>query len=177
MKAPAPAEDDVRYNLIPTIKKFHECGAQKRCIVGPVGCYSGDTEFLSPIGWIRFDEYDGQEAAQWSAEKRSVNFVQPSEYIKEPCYDFIHFKNDLTISMVLSDEHRMPLFDEYGVLHVKKAHDIAHEIKCLDGKRWYVPQFDYGWNHQLLNLGLSKDTCSVERVKSTDGFKYCFTVE
>jgi len=33
--------DDIKYNLIPTIKDFHQSGAQIRCIVGPVG--SGKT--------------------------------------------------------------------------------------------------------------------------------------
>ena len=34
-------ENTISYNLIPTIKAFHECPAQIRCIVGPVG--SGKT--------------------------------------------------------------------------------------------------------------------------------------
>ena len=43
MSTPLPydAEEEMTYNLIPTIEKFHNCGAQKRCIVGPVG--SGKT--------------------------------------------------------------------------------------------------------------------------------------
>lgn len=43
MSKPLPydVEEEMTYNLIPTIEKFHNCGAQKRCIVGPVG--SGKT--------------------------------------------------------------------------------------------------------------------------------------
>lgn len=120
------ADDEVRYNLIPTIKKFHECPAQIRAAVGPVGCYSGDTEFLTPTGWVRFDAYEeGMQTAQWNHTSKDISFVFPDSYIKEPCAEFIHFHNEHSLSMMLSDEHRMPLYNYRGRFKVKNAATVA----------------------------------------------------
>ena len=35
--------ENMRYKLIPTIKRFHEDPSEIRCIVGPVGCYDAET--------------------------------------------------------------------------------------------------------------------------------------
>ncbi len=119
-----------QYRMIPTIEKFHNDGSQFRCIVGPVGCYSGDTEFLTERGWHRFDEYDGSQVpAQWSPVTKAISFRPPERFIKEPCTELIHFSDRHSISMVLSDEHRMPLYDYRGVFEVRQASEVA---ECLN---------------------------------------------
>ena len=113
------------YIALPTIKRFHESPAQIRCIVGPVGCYSGDTEFLTPYGWKRFDQYAGEYVAQWDADTGYMSFCFPKRFIKEPCDSFYHFSSEHSLSMVLSPEHRMPLYDYRGNFKVMTAAQVA----------------------------------------------------
>lgn len=125
----------LEYKLIPTIKNFHECGAQIRAIVGPVGCYSGDTEFLTLSGWVRFDQYNlNMEVAQWDSTSKFISFVSPEMYIKEPCSEFIYFYNQYSLSMMLSEEHRMPLYDYRGAFKIKQAIDVEAALS-----RYTVP--------------------------------------
>lgn len=46
-------------------------------------CLEGDVEFLSPMGWIRLDEYSGQEVMQWDPITSSLSFTEPNEYIEQ----------------------------------------------------------------------------------------------
>ena len=133
------ADEEVTYNLIPTIKAFHESPAQIRALVGPVGCYSGDTEFLTLNGWVRFDsplcaDFEALHVAQWNRRTKRVSFVKPSNYIKEPCAEFISFSNTHSLSMLLSEEHRMPLYDYRGVFKVRQAFEVE-----LMPSRYTVP--------------------------------------
>jgi hypothetical protein len=85
------------------------------------GCVSGDTEFLTASGWVRIDEYSGEQVAQW--DNGLLSFVDP-EYHQYPCKELIHFEHS-RLSMMLSDDHRMPLYDWKGEFCVKKAADVA----------------------------------------------------
>ena len=87
------------------------------------GCVSGDTEFLTSSGWVRIDEYSGEEVAQW--DNGTLSFVSP-EYHQYQCSELIKFEHS-RLSMVLSDEHRMPLYDWKGEFCVKKAVDVARK--------------------------------------------------
>lgn len=91
------------------------------------GCVSGDTEYLSPTGWRRIDEYDGGEVAQWFSGDSFIKFTKPTEHQNYPTKELIHFKNENRVSMVLSDKHRMPLYDWDGRFVVKLAKDIARK--------------------------------------------------
>jgi hypothetical protein len=84
------------------------------------GCVSGDTEFLTPLGWKRVDEFDGDLVAQWNSGDLAMTFCEPSEYVDHPCNEFIRFKNS-RVSMLLSEDHRMPLYDFEGKFVVKTA--------------------------------------------------------
>ena len=112
------------YSPLPTLRLYHESPAQIRCIVGPVGCYSGDTEFLSPDGWRRFDSYSGGEVAQWDSANGYMSFCKPKSVIKAPCGEMILFRNKHSLSMAVSPEHRMPLYNYRGQFGVHIAMDV-----------------------------------------------------
>lgn len=127
--------DTKRYIALPTLRQFHEDPTQIRCIVGPVGCYSGDTEFLTPSGWIRFDQYQtGMRIAQWDSLTSEMTFINPLNYIKAPCDNMIKFSSNHSLSMIVSDEHRMPLYDYRHIFCVKTAAQIAEHMS-----RYFVP--------------------------------------
>lgn len=83
-------------------------------VMGPYGCVSADTEFLTPGGWKRIDQYkDGDFVAQWHPETGEAEFVKPLQYIKLPCKEFYVFKHRDELSQVLSAEHRV-VYQELG---------------------------------------------------------------
>ncbi|MCP3686555.1 MAG: hypothetical protein GY861_28285 [bacterium] len=121
----ATREENIKYNTLPTGLRFHNSNARIRAMIGPVGCYSGDTEYYTPTGWRRFDKHiSGGLIAQVDINTLEMSFVSPLNYVKKPCDEFIHFYNAHSVSMVLSDEHKMPLYDYRGNLMIKSAAEV-----------------------------------------------------
>lgn len=91
------------------------------------GCVSHDTEFLTPNGWKSISGFaEGDLVAQWNSGTIDLTFCEPSEYVDHPCKEFIRFKNS-RVSMLLSEDHRMPLYDFEGKFVVKSALDVEAE--------------------------------------------------
>ena len=83
------------------------------------GCLDAYSEYLSPEGWQRIDEYTGGLVAQW--ENGVVKFVQPEAYMNLPATEPMYrFYNSNSLDMVLSGEHRMLLGNT-----VRYASDVA----------------------------------------------------
>src|SRR5665213_2716186 len=100
-------------------------------IVGPFGPVSGDTEFLTEHGWKRIDAYTrGDLVAQWKPSPDGdqtaglLSFIEPSEYIVTPATEMIYFRNEHSLSMVLSEKHRVPYYDYRGVLQESPAGQV-----------------------------------------------------
>jgi spore cortex formation protein SpoVR/YcgB (stage V sporulation) len=66
-------------------------------------CVSGDTEYLTPTGWRRLDQYDDGPVGQYHEDGR-VTFVQPQRYIVRDQADFIHVSSE-KISQAITDDH------------------------------------------------------------------------
>lgn len=97
-------------------------------IRGPIGCLSGNSEFLTPDGWKRIDSFvDGDLVAEWDSETGDISFSSPLAYIAAPCAEMWRFSNKNTLSMELSDEHRIALYDRNGNFKVRRADDVARE--------------------------------------------------
>lgn len=71
------------------------------------GCVDAETEFLSPTGWKRIDQWAGEKVMQFWPETGCGEFVEPSEYIKRPCSEMLRFKTARSVDQVLSAEHRV----------------------------------------------------------------------
>jgi hypothetical protein len=71
-----------------------------------IGCVDRDTEYLSPAGWRRIEEYDGGQIMEYDVADGSGKFVTP-EFIKLPCDEFFWFKTKYGINQMLSAEHRV----------------------------------------------------------------------
>jgi tRNA-splicing ligase RtcB len=85
----------------------------KICVNGvgfDIACLDGETEFLSPDGWVRMDEWDHEKVCQYDPELNIANFVD-AEYIKQPCdEDFYYLKSKHGVNHVVSPEHRLLLY-------------------------------------------------------------------
>lgn len=76
-----------------------------------LGCVDADTEYLSPTGWRRIADYTSGLVAQYNNDTGKAEFVKPTQFVKLPCDEMVHFKNKYGIDQLLSLEHRMLLTD------------------------------------------------------------------
>lgn len=106
-----------------------------------MGCVDSATEYLSPFGWRRMDEYDGGEVAQYWPLTGAIELVQPDAYVKLPCPQMIRFKNARGVDQLLSPEHRVLAEFPYGErLRVVSAAEVlvAHRENA-QGFRGKIP--------------------------------------
>lgn len=108
--------------LGPVAGQFYLDNSEVACIMGPVGCLPAETEYLSPSGWRRMDEYVGGEVAQW--RDGVLEFVTPLEYFTGPETSMVRFKSAHALSMVMTENHRMPLHDYLDRFVVRAAGDV-----------------------------------------------------
>lgn len=91
-----------------------------------MGCVDASTEYLSPTGWVRMDQYAGGEVAQYVPERGVIEFVAPQEFVKLPCPEMIRFKTKYGVDQLLSPEHRVLLTDATGRREVTSAQEVQH---------------------------------------------------
>lgn len=92
------------------------------------GCVSADTEFLTPTGWKRIDQYTpGDQVAQFYPDTREIEFVAPLAYVKKPCAEMIHIAPARGMSQQLSPEHRVLYYREDG------THGVCSAAEFMEG--------------------------------------------
>lgn len=123
---------DVEYTPSTTVSDFITSESFYNFIIGPVGPVSADTEFLTPEGWKRIDQYvEGDEVAQWTPDPDNdptagkLEFVAPDDYIVGPATEFNYFHNKHSLSMCVSDAHRVPYYDYRGQLQEAPGGHVA----------------------------------------------------
>lgn len=158
----------INYDPPKTIKAFirdYNAGRMfYNWIIGPVGPLSADSEFLTPQGWKRMDAYaPGDIIAQWEPaldgdpSAGALRFVKPQDYIVTPATTLRRFRNKHSLSMVLSDCHRLVFYDAQGELREAPAGYVAG----TPGKRLiptaFVPQDrpGTGWSEAVLRLAVA----------------------
>ena len=149
------------YKTVPTLRRFSESNAFFRLALGPFGCVSADTEYLSPEGWKRIDQYVGGKIAQWHKDTNSIEFVDPIRYIVAPAEELIEFKSK-KFTMVLSDEHRVPHYNYAYKFRVKTAAEIA-----AHPSRTTIPITFAGHSNDA--LGMSDDLIRFAVMMHADG--------
>ena len=101
-------------NIIQESLAAIEFGSDNIVIDSPPACVPGFTEFLTPYGWKRIDEYkDGDLVCQWKLNGET-KFIKPSKYINQDCKDnFINIKTN-GINITVSENHKMPYLTNRG---------------------------------------------------------------
>jgi len=105
-----------------------------------MGCVDASTEYLSPVGWRRIDEYNGSEVAQYHPETGAIEFVRPTEYVKKPCPSMIRIKTSRGVDQLLSPEHRVLYVGSTGKTAVASASDVARQHHAAK----------YGWKGRII---------------------------
>lgn len=106
-----------------TTAEFFTLNNRAICL-NDMGCVDASTEYLSPTGWRRMDEYDGGMVAQYEPETGNVSFVPPSQYVKKPCTEMIRLKTSRGVDQLLSPEHRVLYVASTGRRMVTSAEQV-----------------------------------------------------
>lgn len=111
------------YKMSPTAERFHNSTAKNK---GAMGCLPCWTEVMTPGGWIRIDEWDGQEILQWNPDSGRATFIRPKAYVKKPCPEgMLRFDGGNHFAMTVTPDHRVPCYDWTGTFRVKTAERLA----------------------------------------------------
>lgn len=97
-----------------------------------IGCVDAETEYLSPNGWRRIDEYDGGQVMQYHPGTGRADFVQPLNYIRRTQDTFLRFKTKYGVDQMLTPDHRVLCWkvtgrDRRHVQQVITAQEFADE--------------------------------------------------
>ena len=91
-------------------------------------CFTGDTEVLTPDGWVRFDQLIDEESkgvrrkvAQW--DDGVVTFVEPTSYIKQEGRDVLEIKTKTQLHFKVTPDHRMLVKNRAGNYVERLAED------------------------------------------------------
>lgn len=151
--------------------RIHQCRAfwfahdpRATMLAMQMGCVSCDTEFLSQSGWVRIDQWSGQQVAQYHVDTEEVSFVAPQQYIKLPCETMLKFSHSRGLDQMLSDEHRVLWFDRFGQSRVNVAADFATEIAPSEAR--FKASFQYRGG---LPLSLSERELRLQIAVMADG--------
>ena len=69
-------------------------------------CYDGETEVLTPEGWVRFDVLKrGVQVAQW--DNGAVDFVEPRAYVDQPYEGSIWKLSGQATDLMVTPDHKM----------------------------------------------------------------------
>lgn len=134
------------------------------------GCVSADTEFLTPNGWKRIDQYEEGDLVAQHDTNGVMTFVKPEAYINLPCEEMWHLYNKQGLDMVLSDEHRI-------VYTSKKTPHLFKMKTCEEFVRLYFEN-KTGFSGKIPatfktgctgTLGLSDDLLRLQVAVNADG--------
>ncbi|PAQ12641.1 hypothetical protein CD798_18005 [Bacillaceae bacterium SAOS 7] len=106
-----------------------------------IGCVDKDTEFLSPNGWVKISEYNGQEIATYDLKIDHTHFEVPIAFIKKEETEFYHLKTKYGIDQMLSKEHTILI--EKGSQHRPTS----------QGQRYTLTAEELFDKHSKLKLG------------------------
>ncbi len=114
--------------------EFFTLNARSHCHNAP-RCVDASTEFLTPTGWKRIDEYEeGDKVAQWLQLTDKAEFVTPTEYIDMPCDEMYHLKTAKGLDQMLTENHRVPYFKRATGLLAEttaaKMYDADRKLKA-----------------------------------------------
>jgi hypothetical protein len=136
-------------------------------VLNEIGCVDSETEYLSPTGWRRMDQYDGGKVAQYNLDG-TTEFVQPETYVKKPCETMIRFKTQYGIDQLLSPEHRVLYVASTGTTMVTSAQQVYDRYQ--ESARGWSGQFITTFTPKLeTSIPLTEAQLRVQVALMADG--------
>lgn len=93
-------------------------------------CFDGETEVLTPDGWVRFDRLRrDQLVAQYHPEDGSADFVLPTAYVRERFVgDMVRLKST-QVDLLVTPDHRCLVFSRGGKHSVQTAAELKPDYQ------------------------------------------------
>ena len=149
---------------------------------GP-NCFSGDTELLTPSGWVRIDSWVKKptEVAQWH-QGNKLSWAKPLDVIEKTSQDWAHITSG-HIDLKVTGEHRCPVTNRKGVFKVVEARDYPEDHKQQNAANGWAfepgplpltdnalrlliaTQADGSWSKEALDFSLTKPR-KVDRLRA-----------
>ena len=162
-----------------------EFGSTNLVVESPPACVPGYTEFLTPNGWKRIDEYNNNDLICVVSNRGTTLFEKPIKYINQECEeDFLKIKNN-KLNIVVSKNHTipfLPILEEkcYKNFYIHYETIKAEDIIDID-KDIYIERLDdisivenkITSNTTHLNISY-KNQYEIEYEKPIDNKHYCF---
>jgi hypothetical protein len=156
---------EIDYTPPPTGAKFMKDDSRMRVLMGPVGCWPGDVEFLSPDGWVPLKDWDGQDVFGIDMPSGHGEFAQPVGYIDKPATKWVSFSGgDVKESITMSDDHVMPVLCDGSVVCMT-ALELADSVGD-----WAF----FGYSENMGSHCTPK--CAIIYGSKEGERKYCFTM-
>ena len=115
--------------------------------LGKMGCVDSETEFLTPSGWKKIKEYNGEEIATYD-KNGNMFFETPSNYINLPATEWYEFKTKYGLDQKLSGEHRVVYLTSKDNIYEKKMEDVyKNHMTTVNGFQGrFISSFSYDGN-------------------------------
>ena len=115
-------------NIIDETLAAIEFGSDNIVIDSPPACVPSFTEFLTPSGWKRIDEYSGDDLVCTWDQNGNTKFEKPLRYINQISNDkFINIKTN-GINITVSENHKMPYLTNKGRKFAKHSTKEAKDL-------------------------------------------------
>ena len=153
-------------NIINETLAAVQFGSDNVVIDSPPACVPGDTEFLTPSGWKKIDEYHENDLICVWNQNGETNFEKPLKYINQSCMDkFINIKTN-GINITVSENHKMPYLTSKGRKSAKHSIKIAKDLIKLG--EISIPR-NFNCPVKNSNINFTIDEMKVLIMQSADG--------
>lgn len=120
-----------------------------------IGCTDKDTEYLTPKGWRKISEYDGEKIAVYNKDLDQTVFAKPIAYIRKEGDKFFHLKTKYGVDQMLSEEH---------TCLVEKG---SHHREVSRGKKYTITAKDLYDKHTASKLGFRDNfICEIPHLQT-----------
>ena len=136
-----------------------------------IGCLDKDSEILTPNGWIKISNYNGEEILIYDKASGKAFFEVPYLYLKDKCDEFYYFHTTKGLNQMLSKEHKMLIFEGYKNRgYIQKTY-LAEEFyeKIINRKKadYYSVKTTFDWDCN--GIDISDDILRLLIMESADG--------
>lgn len=135
-------------------------------------CLTGDTEVLTPRGWIRLDAYDGTLPVVQYHDDGASSLAIPEAIVRTPFSgSLIRTENTRRVSVTTTPEHRMVARDKHGKL-------VVHPANRPPSARHYLPRSTilHGegipWDDDQIRFAVAVSADTSIRNDGDDDFQY-----
>lgn len=112
-------------DTLPLLFNMHKVNTNVPLLLTEGECLPGDTEVLTPSGWVRLDEYSGEQVLQITPTLTG-EFVTPIAYVKHEYNGNLYIDRKTNYTSITTENHNIVYIDYKGRLQKKKACEMRN---------------------------------------------------